>query len=251
MALDAYMSENPPAAPVLRFYSWDPPAVSLGYNQKIDRINKKRFNHCGVDLVRRPTGGRAVYHCKEITYSVVIPKGCSLFTLSVHRLYHTISTALAAGLNKQGIPAEIERNKPKTQHHPNSKRECFESAARFEVTYSGKKMVGSAQRRMADGILQQGSILLNDEQYMLKRLLFDGDNELGDQNGNTSFSCNGIDDRGVEEKNIIDALIWGFEKKLDCQWRSGLDLSEFFAREHVLKERFDLYRAQSHSTLEV
>lgn len=249
MALDAYMVENPPDVPVLRFYSWSPPAVSLGYNQKVPDFNPEVFDSLGIDLVLRPTGGRAVYHCHEVTYAVIIPKNCSLFALSIHQLYFNISRAISAGLRKIGIPVEIERNKPNRKIKSDAHYDCFESTARFEIKNSGRKMVGSAQRRLANGTLQHGSILLTDRQKILKNLFTYGDNVIQSSMDNLAVADNEIIGNNMGQDKIIEALLWGFESELDCWWKKEIDLTHFFTREAQFKKRYSLYRAQSHAHL--
>ena len=83
MALDSFLLEHPPDLPLLRFYSWSPSAITIGYNQRSLYFNKEKCEQLGIDVIRRPTGGRAVYHNKEITYSVIITDNSHLFDLSI------------------------------------------------------------------------------------------------------------------------------------------------------------------------
>ena len=100
MSFDSYFLENPEDLPILRFYSWKPSAISLGYNQKIEDYNSELLETYRVDIVRRATGGRAVYHNNEITYSVIIPNSSSLFFLNFHQLYASIARAILRGLQR-------------------------------------------------------------------------------------------------------------------------------------------------------
>ncbi len=154
----------------LRFYGWDPPAISLGYNQNILDINTDLCKENGVDIVRRPTGGRAILHWNELTYSV------TMFAdgVSVSNVYERISAALVKGLRMMGIDAELEKSQPDFQklYKNSSSIPCFSSSAKYEIQYQGKKIVGSAQRRYStkDGreiALQHGSILLGPEHKQL------------------------------------------------------------------------------------
>jgi len=246
MALDAYLVEHPPDMPVLRFYFWNPPAVSLGYNQKVPDFNPEVFDRLGIDLVVRPTGGRAVYHCHEVTYAVIIPKNCSFYTLSIHQLYYNISRAISAGLRKTGIPVEIERNKPTRRRKSGVHYDCFESTARFEIKVSGRNIVGSAQRRMANGILQHGSILVVDRQHILKKLF---NTVVHGSMDYLTMPDNEIPGNNIRKDEIIEALLLGFESELDCRWEKEIDLSHFFTHKAKFKKRYSLYRAQSHAHL--
>lgn len=241
MAFDAYLLENPPAVPVLRFYSWNPPAVSLGYHQRIPEYDKTLFDTYGIDLVRRPTGGRAVFHCQEVTYAVVIPKSSEWFSCTIHQLYFHISRVITESLQRLNIPAAIEWNtskKTKTGFTPN---ECFASIARFEIKKEGQKMVGSAQRRMSKAILQHGSILLVDEQYILEPLLQSG---TGVEDVFSTEKSNRIVSADTAREDIIQEIINGFENNFGCQWIADFDFSAFREKERMYMERYSIYKSR-------
>jgi lipoate-protein ligase A len=163
MALDAALLENPSAAgaPAVRVYAWSPPCISLGIHQRETAIDFGRCRERGVDVVRRPTGGRAVLHADEITYAVVIPRGSGWFRVPRHELYRTISEAVRLGLESLGLPARCARRRPPppSPADPSASLDCFSAAARWEVLVDGRKIVGSAQRIRPEGLLQHGSIL--------------------------------------------------------------------------------------------
>jgi len=153
------------AVPVLRFYEWDPPAVSLGRFQRIESaVNADACRRHGFDIVRRITGGRAVLHHQELTYSITARADNPLFPSTVLGTYKVIATGLLAGLKNLGIAAEmvsrggrhaaLVEKKPKDQA-------CFSSPSWYELLVSNKKLVGSAQRRMRGAFLQHGSILID------------------------------------------------------------------------------------------
>ena len=147
----------------VRFYSWSPPALSLGYAQSIEReINVKQCTSLGIDVVRRPTGGRAVLHDHEVTYSVVISGDDPRVSSGVLAAYLTISQAMIRGLSYLGISAELlplRRGVPL----PSDKASpvCFATPSSYEVAVGGRKIIGSAQRRAHDAIMQHGSIPLS------------------------------------------------------------------------------------------
>lgn len=150
-------------SPTLRVYGWRPFAISLGWNQRPDEINEEAARRDGLDIVRRPTGGRAILHSEELTYSVVMESS----TKNILSVYNDISQALVCGLRRLGAHASLEKSQP---HFPSlykspSSAVCFSSSARYEIQIDGRKLVGSAQRRFAgesgaEFVLQHGSLLL-------------------------------------------------------------------------------------------
>lgn len=149
--------------PTVRLFLWKPWAISLGFNQDETRINRDRCAADGIDVVRRPTGGRAVFHAEELTYSVVMHSG----GCSVLEIYNTISNALVKGLQLYGVDATLSRAQPDLRKHYRtlSSVPCFTASARYEIEWNGRKLVGSAQRRFrnhergTEVVLQHGSIL--------------------------------------------------------------------------------------------
>lgn len=162
------------APPTVRFFSWDPPTLSLGYGQKLDqRINVEACRRLGVGLVRRPTGGSAIYHDtmeREVTYSVVAKAGDFEGADDLIETYHWIARGLLRGLQSFGLPTEIV---PLVKPAPRGEVPtfCFARAGSYEIEVRGKKLVGSAQRRRKGAFLQHGSILLGADSERL-RLLF-------------------------------------------------------------------------------
>jgi len=140
---------------ILRFYTWERPTLSLGKHQKAKDVDFDYLEENGFDIVRRPSGGRAVLHWDEVTYSIIIPRGHELFKFGVLELYNLISKIIVAGLNKLGYPVELTTGKNKPSSHI-----CFQVPSAYEITLNGKKVVGSAQTRTQDYILQHGSIVL-------------------------------------------------------------------------------------------
>ncbi len=145
----------------LRVFRWKPWAISLGYNQNSDDIDVGRCQRDGIDIVRRPTGGRAILHAEELTYSVVMLTS----RRSVLQVYNDISRALVRGLQLFGVDVALQRSQPDFREHYRQATSipCFASSGRYEIEWGGRKLVGSAQRRFSDGdrsvVLQHGSIL--------------------------------------------------------------------------------------------
>ena len=148
----------------LRFYRWKPFCLSLGANQKFEDIDLGKLSTDNIDIVKRPTGGRAILHAEELTYSFVIPTSSGF---SSSDIYRKISLSLVKGLEKYDPvlkDVELENIQPdfaKLLLEPKGAA-CFASTAKSEVKFKGKKLIGSAQRKMNRVILQHGSILCGD-----------------------------------------------------------------------------------------
>ena len=158
----------------LRFYRWIRPTLSIGLSQKVAKVVNLDFCHQNkIDIVRRPTGGKAVLHDQELTYAV-ISNDRSIFPLNdIGATYQCIAKGLSQGLRKIGLKTEIANGEPRP-HRQNSLKcqtACFALVNHFEVTCRGRKLVGSAQRRTQRGILQHGSILLEFASNLLARVI--------------------------------------------------------------------------------
>ena len=150
-----------------RVYGWSPPALTLGRNQAAGRdVFIGRLREEGVDLCRRLTGGRAVLHDREVTYSVAGPEG--LLGATIEESYRRISEGLAAGLRRLGVPVEFA---PPSGRAYASQPSCFATASVWELSIGGRKVAGSAQCREGGAILQHGSILLRAPGVRLASLL--------------------------------------------------------------------------------
>ncbi len=155
--------------PVLRFYGWKPHCISLGRNQDLSDIDLKLARADGIDVVKRPTGGKAVLHADELTYSVVM----EVNGLSVNDSYNMISTALVEGLRTIGARLGLSQSSAdfrKLFRDPTT-IPCFSTSAVYEVEYLGRKVVGSAQHRFGDVLLQHGSILIGEAHKNIIRYL--------------------------------------------------------------------------------
>ena len=159
-------SENKAPA-MFRLYGWKPWSVSLGYNQKESDINLDSCKNLGFDLVRRPTGGRAVLHADELTYSVVCPLQDGV---SAQDCYREIHILLLNGLNKllnnknnNNILSfeQAQTNFREMYERSSMSMACFAATAKYEIEFQGRKVVGSAQRTFDRYLLQHGSILLD------------------------------------------------------------------------------------------
>jgi lipoyl(octanoyl) transferase len=145
---------------VLRVYGWSRPTLSLGRNQRAAGLYDERaLAERGVDVVRRPTGGRSLLHHREVTYSVTAP--CAP-TGTLLAEYARINALLSSALVALGAP--VVAASPPTRAATPSAVPCFAEPARGELTLDGRKLVGSAQWRERGALLQHGSILVDDDQ---------------------------------------------------------------------------------------
>lgn len=147
--------------PTIRLYRWKPACLSVGQAQPITDVNFTRLEQFGWDVVRRPTGGRAILHTDELTYSVIAPDKHPIMVGTLLESYQRISRALLHAMHTLNVPAiSVE-----LQNQSNLKKVvepvCFEVPSNFEITCHGKKLIGSAQSRRRDAVLQHGAIPLH------------------------------------------------------------------------------------------
>ncbi|MCX7895896.1 MAG: lipoate--protein ligase family protein [Thermoanaerobaculum sp.] len=163
MAVDEAMARavaSDESPPTVRFFRWHPPCLSLGCNQPYGVVDEGFCRRHGVDITRRPTGGRAVLHHHELTYSVVAPLGLAPLPRDLQGCYRLICQCLIVGLRRLGVAAELSAA-PDQLIGPKSAAPCFIQPAGGEVVVDGRKLVGSAMRRFGPVILQHGSLLLD------------------------------------------------------------------------------------------
>jgi lipoyl(octanoyl) transferase len=145
--------------PTLRLYGWTPPCLSLGYGQHAREADTERIAARGWGLVRRPTGGRAILHTDELTYSLALTMDHPLAASGVVESYRRISAALLAALNQLGAQPRAER--PEAISNATLSPVCFDTPSHYEITVEGRKLIGSAQVRRRQGLLQHGTVPLS------------------------------------------------------------------------------------------
>ena len=190
--------------PILRFYGWKPACVSLGRNQKIETINQKYCIDNHIDITRRITGGRALLHQDELTYSFI----CSTEFLeneNVQKSYEIISSALIKGFKKLGIEVSFGVKKPDVRYNY-----CMLLSTGADLNYQNKKIVGSAQYRAKGYILQHGSILYSINKTHIKNIF---NEDLGEK----LITINEILTE-IKNKDLISALKKGFEEKFNVKF---------------------------------
>lgn len=200
-----------PGEGVFRLYEWNPPTVSFGRNEPAKGIYSEVLAEAeGVAYVRRPTGGRAVLHHKELTYALVFPLGTFG---GLKKAYRAINKGLLAGLENLGAAVQLAAGTGPSL--PPDAGPCFRQPAEGEVTALGRKLIGSAQVRVGDAVLQHGSIILDGDQDVLRRLR--GDEEPVPPPA-TLASVLGV----VPEKEaLVSALEVGLRAAFGGEWAPG------------------------------
>jgi len=174
MAIDAALldevEQSSEPRTVVRLYRWNRPTISLGRNQRVESAVDEAFcRDQGIDIVHRPTGGRAVLHDDELTYAVA-SNDTLCFGDTIYANYKSVSEALCEGFDRLGVPAvlapETRRTSPQAG---DADLPCFISPSRYELTVQGRKVVGSAQRRLRRGFLQHGSMPIACDREKLAR----------------------------------------------------------------------------------
>ncbi len=216
--------------PTLRLYSWEPACLSLGHAQAFADVDIERLQARGWELVRRPTGGRAILHTDELTYSVIGPADDPRLAGSVLESYNRLACALLKavqmlGLNAQSQPLSLDMG---GANH-NSNPVCFEVPSAYEITVGGKKLIGSAQARRKEGVLQHGSLPLVGDLGRITQVLVFPDEQARRAaaerllaRATTVESCLG---QAVSWDEAAKAMIHGFESELGLRLERG-DLSE-------------------------
>jgi lipoyl(octanoyl) transferase len=160
--------------PVIRFYQWNPATLSIGYFQKAEKeIDLEAVKMHGFGFVRRPTGGRAVLHDKELTYSVIVSEEHPNMPQSVTEAYRIISQGILEGFRELGLDAYFavpESDEEKANLKNPRSSVCFDAPSWYELVVEGRKVAGSAQTRQKGVILQHGSILLDLDDELLYNL---------------------------------------------------------------------------------
>ncbi|MBI5101678.1 MAG: lipoate--protein ligase family protein [Nitrospirae bacterium] len=161
------------APPALRFYGWDRPSVSLGRFQRATDIDTQYCRANDVPIVRRPTGGRGILHDDELTYSFSARTDLGPFSKGLMESYRGISSAFSLALERTGVTTETKNEREKGRVLTGSPL-CFQTSSYGEVLSAGRKVLGSAQRRWPDAMLQQGSLPYSHAEEMLRRIFVTG-----------------------------------------------------------------------------
>lgn len=235
------------SGPTLRFYSWSPPAVSAGYGQKIrDALDLEKCFSMGITIIRRPTGGKAVLHSGDLSYSFVVPQWLSPFNGAIKESYKFISDCFARGLGTLQVDVEVADKKiaPLGARQSLSAL-CFSTFSAYDICHGGKKLMGSAQKRQNGMILQHGSIFL-DVDWDLAVDVLKPCNGLDRAQAVARLkeemtSLNQIAETEISKTDVADALAEGVQKHLGVELRE----EDFTPYEKELMERL---RAEKYSS---
>ena len=238
--LEAVMQNHVP--PTLRLYSWYPPALSIGHAQPISEVNIDFLKANDWDIVRRPTGGRAILHIDELTYSVCAPLNGTHVRGGVIESYRQISQCLLRALELSGVEADA---KPKADQDRSLSKDpvCFQYPSDYEITFKGKKIIGSAQARKTNGLLQHGAIpLFGDIARIISALTFDNEEvrnsaktRLLSRATTLQFARNKI----ISWKELALAIVSAFEEILNIQFiRSSLSNNELSRAKMLQEEKY-------------
>ncbi|HEX8990654.1 MAG TPA: lipoate--protein ligase family protein [Anaerolineales bacterium] len=161
--------------PTLRLYAWEPACLSLGHAQPFSDVDEPRLMERGWEVVRRPTGGRAILHTDELTYSIIGPADNPHLAGSILESYNRLACALLRAVRSLGLDAQSNPLSPEFggASHGSVNPVCFEVPSAYEITAAGKKLIGSAQARRKEGVLQHGSLpLTGDLRRITEALVF-------------------------------------------------------------------------------
>lgn len=243
MAIDHAIMDNVRAGyvpPTLRFYQWDPKALTVGYFQNIYKeLDLAKCGQLGIDVTRRLTGGRAVLHHLELTYSIVCTHESPVAVGSIIESYLRISRGIVAGLKQLGIDVQIVAQPRKIRE--GSSAACFDTPSWYELVVDKKKLVGSAQTRRRGVLLQHGSIPFSLSTDLLATVL-----RFNSEASRESFSkmlkekAIGLDQciANLTKEKLITAIAEGLGKELK------LDLAQSFLTEtevkstHMYREKY-------------
>ncbi len=212
--------------PTLRIYGWSPPAVSLGRFQEVEQqVDTEALRQRGWGLVRRPTGGRAILHDDEVTYSVCVAQDQIEDGHSVLRSYRYLSRGIQRGLELLGVEAELGRKSSVVGRGSGGRQQsaiCFSHSTRADMVAAGRKIVGSAQVRTNGVILQHGSVPITLD--ISAHLAVMPGSGAPDEAQALSAAAVGVSDllgRHVTYQELAEALVAGFGEALGLELQTG------------------------------
>jgi lipoate-protein ligase A len=228
--------------PTLRLYQWRRPVVTIGYGQDIDSdVNRPFCLEHDIDIVRRPTGGKAVYHEADLTYAVVAAQSWPPFTTDVVTTYRVIADCLIGGLEKIGIRAGLAERRHPSRTDP-LKSCCFAVPFRNELLVHGAKICGSAQLRAHDCFLQHGSILIDFDPSMTMRVLSKNspdEHEWIDYLNRAVTSVRRQEGRFAGEEILARCIRESFEERMEIRLRPGaLTPTEESLKQELLEGKY-------------
>lgn len=244
MAVDEAMLEHigrHESLPTLRLYAWEPACLSLGSAQPYADVDEVRIKERGWEVVRRPTGGRAILHIDELTYSVTAPADEPRLVGSVLESYNRLAGALLQAVQSLGLRVEMKEGVG--GNHNSLNPVCFEVPSAYEITVQGKKLIGSAQARRKEGVLQHGSLPLKGNLARITEALIyvDETDRLNAANRlyERAATVESVLGRKVSWEDAAQAFINAFEDKLSLRLQEGvLSESEQKRAEKLVHEKY-------------
>lgn len=230
--------------PVLRLFAWCPPCLSIGYAQPYSDIDLARLSAMGWDTVRRITGGRAILHTDELTYSVIGPDDEPRLRGGVLESYHCLSVALLRALSMMGLPAQsIPKPSSSDQKRQDQQPVCFETPSNYEVTVRDRKLIGSAQARKKSAVLQHGTLPLNgDITRIIDALNFPDNNSRQNAKNKLLLRATTVESelkKRISWEQSATTFIQAFSKTLNISFEeSELTPAELDQAEFLVKEKY-------------
>ena len=230
------------AKPILRLYSWSPPSISLGYFQETTKeIDVEECRRYRIDIVRRPTGGKAVLHEHDLTYAVIAKDNNPLFPPDILGTYRVISGCIADALSELGINTEMSIY-GRTKEENSLKAACFSTPSNYELLVNNRKICGSAQVRSRGIFLQHGSILLDFDPVKNCSLLLPPHGSRERQIEKLRKSVTSIHEHIGSEfsvAKICHILQRSFEKRLGIELvEDGLNAEEEMLMKQLMKDKY-------------
>ena len=228
--------------PTLRLYAWTPACLSLGHAQPFADVDTARLQERGWEVVRRLTGGRAILHTDELTYSVIAPLNEPRVEGSVLESYNRLAQALLMAVKNLEIPVEMKEGKADSLGTLNPV--CFEVPSTYEITVNGKKLIGSAQARKKEGVLQHGSLpLTGDLTRICQALKFETEEtreNAGKRLLERATTVESALGREVTWETAAQSFLRAFEAQLGLSLERGeMSESESKRTEELVKEKYD------------
>ncbi len=228
--------------PTLRLYAWTPACLSLGYAQPFADVDMQRLTVRGWEVVRRATGGRAILHTDELTYSVIAPNDEPRVAGTVLESYNRLAQALLLAVKSLNVPVEMKQVEQNAMllHNPI----CFEVPSTYEITVNGKKLIGSAQARKKEGVLQHGSLpLTGDLTRICQALVFESEAAREEASERLLARATTVESalgREVGWEEASQAYVGAFEAQLGIRFEEGeLSESESKMAVELVMEKYD------------
>jgi lipoate-protein ligase A len=244
MAVDEAILESigrSDSLPTLRLYAWTPACLSLGVAQPYADVDAARLRARGWDVVRRITGGRAILHTDELTYSVVGSAENPILAGSVLESYNRIARALLSAVSALELPVEMKEGK--ADEDGKSNPICFEVPSTYEITVDRKKLIGSAQARRKDGVLQHGSLPLTGDLTRITEALFFADEsaraEAAQRLLARAVTAESALGRTLDWNTAAQSFVNAFETELGIHFERGeLSKKEISRADELVREKY-------------